>query len=441
MTTRVLHGAIRRSLLLIPFMLVCLPAPAQVEVSGARLDVQESMFFVDAMSFASQTGTDSRLDVFTQIGYDALSFVKQNEAYNAAYEMTISIFDSTSTLVSEKLWTEEVKGVPFERSVSPALSSITQRVFEIKPGSYMLRVVMRDKESGVSRQATRKILVPNFSQPDFSLSDIMLLSRVSTQAGKRSITPYISANVGAIPEAFFAYIEVYNARKLDTIHLLTDVVNEKSERILRVDTLVALNPGRNERILRIPHTTLPLGDFRLLVRARSAHDSLDENTASLAATNRQIYVRWSGMPRSVKDLDVAIEQVRYIAKDDELSMLKDAETQEEKQTRFMEFWKKRDPNPNTPRNERMEEYYARVEYANKHFTHYIEGWRSDMGMVYIIFGAPSNVDRHPFEVDSKPYEVWAYYELNYSFVFIDQTGFGDYRLETPLWEVWQRPRN
>jgi GWxTD domain-containing protein len=436
-----MHGATRRALLLIPLMLVWLPAPAQVEVSGAHLDVQESLFFIDAVSFASQTGPGSRLDVFTQIGYDALSFVKQDETYNAAYEMTISIFDSTGTLVNEKLWTEEVKGVPFDRSISPALFSITQRVFEIRPGNYMLRVVMRDKESGVSRQVTRQVLVSDFSQTDFSLSDIMLLSRVSIQGERRSITPYISANVGAIPEAFFAYIEVYNARKLDTIRLLTDVVNDKSERILRVDTLVALNPGRNERILRIPHTTLPLGDFRLLVRARLAHDPVDENTTSLAATSRQIFVRWSGMPRTVKDLDVAIEQVRYIAKDDELSVLEDAETQEEKQKRFMEFWKKRDPNPNTPRNERMEEYYARVEYANKHFSHYIEGWRTDMGMVYIIFGAPNNVDRHPFEVDSKPYEVWAYYELNYSFVFIDQTGFGDYRLETPLWEVWQRPRN
>jgi hypothetical protein len=51
------------------------------------------------------------------------------------------------------------------------------------------------------------------------------------------------------------------------------------------------------------------------------------------------------------------------------------------------------------------------------------------------------VDRHPFEVDSKPYEIWAYYELNYSIVFVDETGFGDYRLQTPIWEIYQRLRN
>jgi hypothetical protein len=83
----------------------------------------------------------------------------------------------------------------------------------------------------------------------------------------------------------------------------------------------------------------------------------------------------------------------------------------------------------------MEQYYARVEYANKHFSHFQEGWRTDMGMVYITFGPPNNVERHPFDIDSKPYEIWAYYDLNYQFVFVDQTGFGDYRLITPIWET------
>jgi GWxTD domain-containing protein len=441
MKARILQYIARCALLSLVLTLAWIPAAAQVEVSGVTPETSEISFFVDAVSFASQTGAGSRLDVFTQVGYDALSFVKRDELYAAAYEMTISIFDSTNTLVSEKLWTEEVKGVSFERSVSPGLSSVSQRAFEVKPGNYSLRVVMRDKESGISRRVTRQILVSDFFKPDFSLSDIMLLSRVGMQGEKRSITPNISSNVGSIADAFFAYIEVYNTRKLDSVRFVTDVLNKKGERTLRVDTLVSLNPGRNERILRIPHASLPLGDFKLLVKARPVHESPDEDTSSLATTNRQIIVRWSGLSRSVKDLDLAIEQVRYIAKDDELSLLKDAKTQEEKQARFMAFWKKRDPNPNTPRNERMEEYYARVEYANKQFRHYVDGWRTDMGMVYIIFGAPNNVDRHPFEVDSKPYEVWAYYEINYSFVFIDQTGFGDYRLETPIWEVWQRPRD
>ncbi|CUS97606.1 GWxTD domain-containing protein [Candidatus Kryptonium thompsonii] len=86
----------------------------------------------------------------------------------------------------------------------------------------------------------------------------------------------------------------------------------------------------------------------------------------------------------------------------------------------------------------MEEYYSRVKYANEHFGHYLEGWKTDMGMVYIIFGPPSSVDRHPFDINAKPYEIWYYYEINRRFIFLDETGFGDYRLITPLWDEWTR---
>ncbi|MDP3683995.1 MAG: GWxTD domain-containing protein, partial [Ignavibacteria bacterium] len=79
-------------------------------------------------------------------------------------------------------------------------------------------------------------------------------------------------------------------------------------------------------------------------------------------------------------------------------------------------------------------------YANAHFTHYTEGWKSDMGMVYIILGAPNSVDRHPFEYDSKPFEVWEYYQINRQFIFVDNTGFGDYRLTTPFYNDLERYR-
>jgi hypothetical protein len=61
-----------------------------------------------------------------------------------------------------------------------------------------------------------------------------------------------------------------------------------------------------------------------------------------------------------------------------------------------------------------------------------------MGMVFIILGAPSSVDRHPFEIDSKPYEIWYYYDFDRQIVFVDESGFGNYRLVTPIWDLVQR---
>jgi GWxTD domain-containing protein len=146
------------------------------------------------------------------------------------------------------------------------------------------------------------------------------------------------------------------------------------------------------------------------------------------------------MPITIVDLDKAIDQMRYIARDSDLDYIRAGGDAEEKRKRFVEYWAKRDPDPTTPRNELLEEYYRRVDFANKNFAHYLEGWRSDRGMVYIRFGPPENIERHPFDINTKPYEIWYYYQLQREFIFVDETGFGDYRLRYPTTDLWGRIR-
>lgn len=412
-------------------------ARGQVEVGqGAR--AQEPPFDIDAVSFASDSAHLSRLHVFAAIPYEQLSFVKQGEEFVASYEFTIAIYDSTNALVTEKLYTTEVKVPSFEHSVSSAAFSIERLYFYLPPGLYRIVAICRDRESRVTRRVAKQLVVSNYAQPGFHLSDIMLISKLTEKDAKRVFTPSISPNVGNISGPMHIFFEAYDDRPADSIRFITTVFTDKNRESFKTDTVLYLVPGRNQVFIRIDQSSLPIGDYKMYVQAFPATQPPSGN--ALATTSRSFVVRWNMLPKSIKDLDLAIEQLVYIAKDKELAYIKEAQTKEEKQKRFLEFWKKKDPNPNTVRNEKMDEYYARVEYANRHFKHYTDGWRTDMGMVYIIFGAPSNVDRHPFDANAKPYEVWSYYDLNYSFVFVDQTGFGDYRLTRPIWEVWQRAR-
>lgn len=48
-------------------------------------------------------------------------------------------------------------------------------------------------------------------------------------------------------------------------------------------------------------------------------------------------------------------------------------------------------------------YYNRVLFANLYFTSFKEGWKTDRGMVYIVFGAPNNLEVSP------NVEKWTYY--------------------------------
>ena len=61
----------------------------------------------------------------------------------------------------------------------------------------------------------------------------------------------------------------------------------------------------------------------------------------------------------------------------------------------------------------MRSYFRRVELANRYFTSYKEGWKTDRGMIYIIFGKPDTV----FRFNDR--EVWDYKNdrLEISFTF------------------------
>ncbi|MBM2840322.1 MAG: hypothetical protein HW412_850 [Bacteroidetes bacterium] len=428
----------KQGLIVVGLMCLSMSAICQVEVAQKE---EIPPYNVDAISFSSNTPKKSRLDVFIQVPFENLAFIKKDGVYWASYEMTIDVLDSTGQLFNEKLWTEEVKAETFEQSVSPQAYSLVQRVFEIPPGSYSIVTIMLDNETRRSQRLTRKITVSDYSSGQFSLSDIMLVSKVSDNGGRKTIVPSVSPNVGLIPDAFYIFFEAYNDPARDSIRLAIDILDEKSEKVAEQTQIQNLLPGKNQVFIRIENSNLSIGDYTLYVRAFPVQAPPGTETKYIATTSRAIVVRWRGLPKGIKDIDAAIDQCVYEAKDSEMEHMREGKTPEEKQKQFMEFWKKRDPNPNTPRNEKMEAYYARVEYANKTFKHYIEGWRTDMGMVYIMFGQPSNVERHPFDVDAKPYEIWTYYDINHSFVFIDQTGFGDYRLTTPVWDVWQRRRD
>jgi GWxTD domain-containing protein len=429
--------------LLITSLVASVPGAAQVEIATQVPPEYSETLFLDPVAFLGPQPGQVRLDVFAQVGYDNLTFVKTGDTYAASYEMEIRIEDSASTQIVDKVWTENITGLTFDQSVAASGYSLQQRSFTVTPGRYAVFLNVRDLETKVEKKASYRCVVPDFAGSVVALSDLMLVSRISVRDGKKSILPNVSPNVGNLQDAFYLFFEVYNRGGADSLRFEARILDAKHDVAVRTDTSAFVKTGKIDVFMRVENSMLPLGDYLLSVRAFRAVvpvASEDSLQSFIAWRSRPIIVRWKGLPRSMKDLDIAVDQLEYIAKDNEMSDLKSATTLAEKQQKFLDFWKRRSTNPNAPRNEKMTLYYSRVDYANKHFTRYREGWRTDMGLVYILLGPPSNVERYPFQIDEKPEEVWQYYELNYQFVFRDENGFGDYRLLTPLWEVYNRRR-
>jgi len=89
------------------------------------------------------------------------------------------------------------------------------------------------------------------------------------------------------------------------------------------------------------------------------------------------------------------QDVRYIITPEEEQAFKLLGTDEERDQFIEQFWLRRDPTPDTEENEFREEHYRRIQYANEHYAAGIPGWRTDRGRIYIVWGAPDEIESHP----------------------------------------------
>jgi GWxTD domain-containing protein len=82
-----------------------------------------------------------------------------------------------------------------------------------------------------------------------------------------------------------------------------------------------------------------------------------------------------------------IEPLAYLASPGEVDTLRMAL---KPKIALDEFWIKYGGNVEKAR-ELIRIYYTRVLYSNYYFTSYKQGWRSERGMIYIIYGPPDKV--------------------------------------------------
>lgn len=412
---------------------------AQAEMRSSQVEVVPKFYF-DAMSYASEHKNKSRIDVYVQVPYEELRFFKDGESFVARYEVTMSVYTAQQQLVHEHSWNVDVRLDNFAQTTSNKLYSLSQRLLEIDPGNYQVDLQVIDSESRKSARVKRAMLVTDYSKDSLSLSDIMLVSRLSTEGEKKSIVPNISGNVGQLAEGFFLFFEVYNEAHLDSVELTWRIYNAKKEKVYQNSQTEAIPAQKTQTFLKVENLNLPVGNYFMTVEATPVKSKREAGKSIEANTSRTFTVRWSDLPITITDLDKAVDQLIYIANFSEMDYIREAKDPNEKRQRFLEFWTKRDTDPQTPRNELMEEYYQRVDFANKNFSHYMEGWKTDMGMVYIRLGPPENIERHPFDNNNKPFEIWYYYQLNRQFIFVDESGFGDYRMRYPQTDLWGRIR-
>lgn len=127
------------------------------------------------------------------------------------------------------------------------------------------------------------------------------------------------------------------------------------------------------------------------------------------------------------------EYARLIMTSEESKIFHQLRDEKARQEFIEEFWAKRDPDPETEENEFKNEFYRRIDYANKHFNEGIPGWKTDRGRVYIYMGPPDKFEE--FFSHNDP-EVrgsilwWIYYDYELLIEFVDRRGLNHYEIRS-----------
>lgn len=140
------------------------------------------------------------------------------------------------------------------------------------------------------------------------------------------------------------------------------------------------------------------------------------------------------------------EEVPYIITKEESDAFLRLTTNEEREQYIEDFWRRRNPDPDSPDNSYREEHYRRIADANEHFSSGVPGWKTDRGHIYILWGPPDEIESHPSggtydrppeqgggTTTTYPWELWRYRHLedigdNIEIEFVDTTGSGEYHI-------------
>lgn len=138
-------------------------------------------------------------------------------------------------------------------------------------------------------------------------------------------------------------------------------------------------------------------------------------TDTASSTGYTLFTAGRPYPEVVRAPDM-VAPLRYITSLQEWDRLMAAEN---KRLEVEKFWTDAAGSRDRAR-EAIDAYYSRVESANRHFTAWTEGWRTDRGLVHIIFGTPNTIRK------TATSEIWTYGEesnlMSLTFLFEKRDG-------------------
>lgn len=283
-----------------------------------------------------------------------------------------------------------------------------EKKLDVEPGNYDIEVSVTDNSSGRTVVRNTSTLIPDPENPVTNLTSIRLSGKMVGQDDSRfnTITTYdVPSRIDSLKFDFQVTNNdmddplVVNASLLkfesDTTAARRLSYNNYSSSSIQYQGVDVRDPEEidsNVRMLDQPGSVLIEFKYELLDRGNYRFEiETEDQQGETIYRARDFAIKARNYPSVASSREMA-EPLIYIMSEknhEEMMNISDPDSLKEAIDRF---WLSNVGSQSRARSV-INLYYERVEQANKQFSNFKEGWKTDMGMIYILFGPPWYVDR------------------------------------------------
>ena len=379
-------------------------------------------------TFAALPVVDANSDSIKILSYlvvpnNVLKFVKKSGSFESAYQAKVTLKKKKGDQVGRKTWSNTLKTDDYLESTSNKISTIHFYEFKVPIDDYIITSELFDRDSNESGVINRELKL-NRKKTDIRLFKPFLIDTFEGNWGLNSNEIPIVTNVigenSIKPSIFLSGL--VNPGKYN-IDVLINSSNKKE--LWKKSFEIKSDSNHFFQRISIPEDVINRG-LRKKIYVTLRQEKFSKKESLVFGVSRD------GFSSSIASFNQAVLAMRYILVDDEYKNMRRSKPEKQEEL-FLSYWKERDPSPETKENELQDEYFSRVAYANSSCKGSTDGWRTHMGEIYIKFGRPDDIEEYSDPFTRIYQQRWHYYRINKYFDFVDESGFGDYRLTSPFY--------
>ena len=375
------------------------------------------------VSFSRPIKKDSiKVTTFVEIPFSSLQFIKRNSDFIASYSASVMLKDSKEKQLFKKVWSDSIVVNEYIQTKSKLRTKKHYINFNVGIGKYEITSELYDNDTR-KKGSKKKNLNFTKQKKSPSLMEPIIITNLKGEWGFDSNEfPILGKKITNIDGGL---IVLASGFVTDAPYSIETKILLRDEKILLPIIEDETDNGFFVHMVKIEKEYLQSFNTKIIFELKQLKAS--------RKIEKNITIFKPGISGYVKNIENSFRQMKYILSSSERKNAK-GKKGKDLENIFLKYWEKRDPTPGTSLNELMEEYYIRVNYVNDYFNmSWKEGWETDFGMIYILFGPPDEIQRSNINSsNTSTYQVWYYNRINKQFVFKDLNGFGDYRLDRPF---------